>query len=224
VSRSFPDLPVLSTSRELRLTVSSDTDPYINFGLEEITLRSVEDGRAPNTLWVWKNEECLVRGRVRSPRYGWYNEELAKRLGVPVFERLSGGGVVYQDLGNLNWSFFLKTRWKPTAPVKIFGSVSQVVVDALRSIGIPADFVGLNRIEVEGRKVSGLAAHLSTRALLVHGTLLIRSNLRRLNELCAPPPGFPPVSNLSEWNPDLSERDLVGALSRTLLARGVNLI
>ncbi|MEM0117206.1 MAG: hypothetical protein QXV32_02060 [Conexivisphaerales archaeon] len=75
------DLPVLPRLRELRLTISNDTDPHSNLSHEETILRSVEDGRSPNTLWVWKNEECLVGGRVRSPRYGWYDEELAKRLG-----------------------------------------------------------------------------------------------------------------------------------------------
>ncbi|MEM0117207.1 MAG: hypothetical protein QXV32_02065 [Conexivisphaerales archaeon] len=90
--------------------------------------------------------------------------------------------------------------------MKIFRSLSQVVVDALNSMDIPAEFVEPNLIEVQGKKVSGLAAHLSTRALLAHGTLLIRSNLKRLNELCAPPPGFPPVGNLSEWTPTHQNR------------------
>ncbi len=160
-------------------------------------------------LRFWRNSECLVRGRAASPKYGWFREEVAARLGIPVLERSTGGGVVYQDLGNLNWSFFLKTSGKMLSPRAVFEQASSHVVEALKSLGVPACFSNPNRIEAAGRKVSGMAARSSIRTLLVHGTLLLNTDLERLNMLCIPPAGCPPVSNVSEFSKEISVEDVI---------------
>lgn len=205
-----------------RLVVYRDrgTNPRDNLGREDEIFGLVESRSLPEVVRFWVNEECLVRGRAKSPKYGWYDEGLASGLGIPVIERSTGGGVVYQDLGNLNWGFFLRTSGAFLSPKTAFGVASGYLVGALRGLGVPAQFAPPNRIDVSGRKVSGLAARSTIHTLLVHGTLLLNSNLERLNLLCLPPDGCPPVSNLSEWLGGIDADRVVEAAVRTLRASG----
>jgi len=91
------------------------------------------------------------------------------------------------------------------------------VIDALRSGGFDARFSPPNRIDVSGRKVSGMAAKSTRAAHLVHGTLLIDANLERLNSLCVAPLGCPPVANLKDWNAQVDEEALEEAITERLV-------
>lgn len=178
--------------------------------------RRVESGELPELLRLWVNDECLVRGRVKSAKYGWYNESLASAKGIPVFERSTGGGVVYNDLGNLNWSFFLRSSGNYLAPRSVFESVSRRVIECLSRQGFPAYFSPPNRIDLLNRKISGMAARATLKTLLVHGTLLIQSDVDKLNELCVPPPGCPPVANLTEWKPHVRVDEVITSFAGVL--------
>lgn len=195
-------------------------DPTANLAREDEVFERVEKGDLPEVVRLWENRECLVKGRVRNFRYGWYDKKLAEKMGVPVFERSTGGGVVYHDLGNLNWSFFLRVSGAFLSPKAAFDMASRHVVEALARLGVPAIFSPPNRIEVEGRKVSGMAAKSVINTLLVHGTLLLRSDLETLNSLCLPAHGSPPVANLCEWVPDIDRESVVGALVSILRDTG----
>lgn len=198
------------TRKELQVFVDKSKDPAMNIAREEEFFQGVERG-SRELLRFWVNSECLVRGRTKNAKYGWYNEELAQRMGVPVFERSTGGGVVYNDEGNLNWSLFLKRSGAFQSPTRMFGEASGHLIEALGRLGVRAQFSPPNRIDVSNRKVSGMAARSTSRALLVHGTLLLNSDLRKLNMLCIPPAGCPPVSNLNEWVEGIAGRDVVDA-------------
>jgi lipoate-protein ligase A len=189
----------LETSLEFHIIQASITNPAQNLKEEEEIFEKVERGRLGNTARFWVNDKCLVKGRARTSKYGWYREEEALRLGIPVYERTTGGGVVYHDLGNLNWSFFVRIPGRLLSPERVFREGSAFVVVALKKIGIDAYFAPPNRIEVSGYKVSGMAARSTINTLLVHGTLLLNSDLNMLNRLCIPPEGCPPVRNLNEW-------------------------
>lgn len=211
-------LPLAET--ELLVYFDKTRNPVENLKREQELFGRVDGGNLPELVRFWVNSECLVRGKARNAKYGWYDEELAQKLGVQVVERETGGGVVYHDEGNLNWSFFLKTSGAFLSPTAAFDRASKYMVKALGSLGLQAQFSPPNRIDVSGRKVSGMAAKSTVHTLLVHGTLLLDSDLVKLNRLCTRPPGCPPVSNLSEWVKDVDSTKVVAALASVLEGSG----
>jgi lipoate-protein ligase A len=210
------------SGRDLLVWRDPTRDPHKNADREEVLFQRVESGSLPEFVRFWVNSECLVRGRAKHAKYGWYDEILAKEMKIDVVERTTGGGVVYHDEGNLNWGFFLRNNGALPSPSAMFGDASRYVTEALGHLGIRALFSPPNRIDVEGRKVSGMAARSTPKALLVHGTLLLKSNLERLNQLCIPPAGCPPVANLSEWVEDIEASKVVKALVDVLDDSGFN--
>ena len=200
--------------------IDRTTDPVANLKREFELFEQVDSGKLPEVARFWVNSSCLVRGPARSPRYGWYNEKLAEQMGIPVITRSSGGGVVYHDEGNLNWSVFFRTSGAFLSPTSAFDLGSKYIIRALETLGVVARFSPPNRIDVANRKVSGMAARSTPRTLLVHGTLLLNSNLERLNRLCIPPDGCPPVSNLSEWAKGIDVEGVTGAVVKELAKSG----
>jgi lipoate-protein ligase A len=180
------------------------TEPGPNLALEWQLLREVDAGVRPETLRLWVNDECLVRGPHRTRLSGWFDEPRARELGIPVYTRLTGGGCVYHDRGNLNWSFFLRRSGGFVAYSKLFRECAAWVIEALRRLGVEASFGAHNRIDVVGRKVSGLAGRSLQQATLVHGTLLVSANLKRLESLCIPPQGCPPVARICDFDSRLT--------------------
>jgi lipoate-protein ligase A len=205
---------------ELLVYFDKTRDPVRNLSREEELFRKVESRDLPELVRFWVNSECLVRGRVRNARYGWYDENLAREMGTKVVERSTGGGAVYHDEGNLNWSFFLRNNGSFLSPTAMFSRASSYIVRALGKLGVEARFAPPNRIDVSDHKVSGMAARSTSRALLVHGTLLLNSNLERLNMLCIPPQGCPPVANVSEWANGVDASSVVGAVATVLKDSG----
>jgi lipoate---protein ligase len=205
---------------KIKVLFSRSRDPARNLAREEELLRLAEKGEDGELLRFWIDSECLVTGTARNPRYGWYDEALARRWGVKVIERTSGGGVVYHDEGNLNWSFFLKNSGRLLSPTQMFEGVSKYVIGALDELGVPGQFAPPNRIDVHGRKVSGMAARSTPKVRLVHGTLLVDSDLEKLNRLCIPPAGCPPVANIKEWAGQVDAADVAKAFVKTLRASG----
>jgi lipoate-protein ligase A len=187
------------TAREILVYFDAERDPHSNLGRESELFEAVDRCALPEALRFWINSRCLVRGRARTARYGWYREDRVREVNIPVVERSTGGGVVYNDVGNLNWSFFFKTSGAFVSPTTAFGQASAYIISALNNLGVKASFAPPNRIDVSGRKISGMAAKSTAKTLLVHGTLLLNSNLEELNFLCVPPPGCPPVSNVNEF-------------------------
>lgn len=203
------------------MLISENKDPSLNVPLEDVILSLVEEGDTGNVCRFWVNRECLVSGPVRHPSHGWYREDLARAMAIEVYVRSSGGGVVYHDLGNLNWSFYLPTDGQSyVPPVRAFREAADLVCEVLSDFGIEARYSPPNRIDVHGRKVSGMAGLSRTRALLVHGTLLISSDIAKLNLLCVPPPSCPPVLNLSSLNPELTIGKFIERFLRHLDQRG----
>ncbi len=151
---------------------ASGTDPGINLATEEYLLRLNEElGSA--ILYLWQNEDTVVIGRNQNA-YNECNVEYARRNDIKIVRRLTGGGAVYHDLGNLNYSMIL-----PLALHDIARSTG-VIINALKSLGIEAKATGRNDICINDRKISGNAYYSNDLAGLHHGTVLYRADSERM--------------------------------------------
>ena len=202
------------------------TDPRINLILEDEILDFVAKNNTPlSVIRFWRNSECLVAGPRKSKHYGWYREDVAEKMGIKTFTRSTAGGVVFHDLGNLNWSFYIKKENKSfISPLEAFKSAALIICNILNEFNINAYFTPPNRIDVNGYKVSGMAARSTLDAILVHGTLLFRTNLDKLNKLCIPPPSCPPVANLCEINRELTIQKFILSFCKYLKSSGYKLM
>ncbi len=153
--------------RQIAFLETEGTDPYRNLALEETLRRSVSPGEA--ILYLWQNARTVVIGRNQNPWAECRVADLEKDGGC-VARRLTGGGAVFHDLGNLNFSFL--TREEDFDIEK----QTEVILEAVRSAGIPAEKNGRNDLTVEGRKFSGHAYYETRGQCLHHGTLMLGVN------------------------------------------------
>ncbi len=150
-------------------------DPAYNLVFEEYCLQKLTQYN--KILLLWQNANAVIIGRYQN----WQNEvdeEAVRRLGVKVIRRSTGGGAVYHDLGNLNYSFITPA---PDLATLNLATVAAPLLSALQKMGIQATAQGRNDIVLDGRKISGTAQSLRRNRLLHHGTLLFDSDLTMLD-------------------------------------------
>ena len=123
-------------------------------------------------LLLWQNDNTIVIGQNQNAE-AEINRAFVEAHGIHVVRRTTGGGAVYHDLGNLNYSFITDAGDAERLTMERF---TRPVVEALRGLGLRAEASGRNDILVEGRKVSGTAQRLMGKRILHHGTLLFDSN------------------------------------------------
>ncbi len=204
--------------RKLYTLESPGFDPYENLAIEEALLEQVPDCAI---LYLWQNEHTVVIGKNQNP---W--KECAAALlaqeGGHLARRLSGGGAVFHDLGNLNFTLLL-----PQTDFDIQKQLT-VVEKAMQSLGLPAQRSGRNDVLVQGRKFSGNAFYKNGKAAYHHGTLLVCADLQRLGRYLTPSrlklqsKGVESVTsrvaNLQEFSPELTlsqvKQALIQAFSR----------
>lgn len=167
-----------------RVDVEWPERPYFNLAYEEALVQAVAKGQAPPTLRFWRNDKTIVLGRHQCADLE-VNFEACERLGVKVVRRFSGGGAVYHDRGNLNYTLVMPQdrRAEFLERRNSFRIAAEAVVAGLKRLGLNARFVPLNDISVGDQKVSGLAGTLAREALLYHGCLLVSSDLATLGEV-----------------------------------------
>lgn len=153
------------------IITSSTFDPWYNLALEEFLLKHVRENEI--ILYLWQNDNTVVVGKNQNCWKECKCSELEKD-GGKLARRLSGGGAVYHDLGNLNFTFVMdKELYNLEKQLK-------VIIEALKNIDIEAEFSGRNDITVKGRKFSGNAFYNTKSTVLHHGTLLINSDFSKL--------------------------------------------
>lgn len=151
------------------------TDPCINLAIEEYLVR-LNDSLNAYILYLWQNEDTVVIGRNQNA-YKECDLLYAGNNGIKVVRRLTGGGAVYHDRGNLNYSMIMPIDSHDTA------RSSGVIRDALLSLGIEAEISGRNDICAGGGKISGNAYHTNDKTGLHHGTILYRADKERMEEV-----------------------------------------
>ena len=147
------------------------TDPALNLALEEHCYRSL-DSRHDYVLF-YINQPSIIVGNHQNP-FQEVNFILAAQKQIQPLRRISGGGTVYHDPGNLNFSFITGFNEEM---LDYFKKLLQPILGTLHHLGIPAELTAKNNIIVDGRKVSGSSQHTNMRRMLSHGTLLFDADL-----------------------------------------------
>ncbi len=145
-------------------------DPAYNLAFEEFVLANRTKG---DYLLLWQNDNAIVIGRNQNAE-AEINRTFVEEHHIRVVRRTTGGGAVYHDLGNLNYSFITDVGEQEKLSIQRF---TTPVVEALKGLGLRAEASGRNDILVEGRKASGTAQRVHGNRILHHGTLLFDSDL-----------------------------------------------
>ncbi|MBN2742902.1 MAG: lipoate--protein ligase [Marinilabiliaceae bacterium] len=154
--------------------ISTTNDAAYNLATEEYLLKN----RSEDIFFLYINEPSIIAGKHQNI-LAEINFKAAKRLNLKIFRRLSGGGTVYHDLGNINYCFILNTK---EGRLINFRDHSLLIAEALEKLGLKPTVGKRNEINVNGFKVSGNASHVYKNRSLHHGTLLYSSDLNNLNE------------------------------------------
>lgn len=150
------------------------TDPTINLAIEEYCVKNLNINETYLLFYI--NEPSIIIGKNQNTAEE-INADYVREQGIHVVRRLSGGGAVYHDLGNLNFSFITKDDGDSFSNFKRF---TEPVTKALAKLGVNAELSGRNDILAEGRKISGNAQFATKGRMFSHGTLLFDSEIEHV--------------------------------------------
>lgn len=155
----------------------STTDPTFNLALEQYAFDSLPRDR--NWFLFWRNHNTIVIGRHQNT-LAEINEEAVRERGVTVVRRLSGGGAVYHDLGNLNFTFIQDAAQGEQLDMGLF---CRPVAQALQAMGVDAQVNGRNDITIRGQKFSGNSQYVREGRVMHHGTIMYDSDLETVGQV-----------------------------------------
>lgn len=153
------------------------TDPYFNLASEEYLLTQ----KSESFIYLWRNEPSVIVGRYQNA-FEEVNINYTENNGIKTVRRLTGGGAVYHDLNNINYTVITKNDPNGTD----CKSFSQPVIDYLKTLGITAEFSGRNDVLIDGKKISGTARTIKGDRILHHGTLLFKTDVNALTNSLNP--------------------------------------
>lgn len=158
---------------------SDSQRPSFNLALEEVFFRNLPELGLDGLIYFYVNQPSLIIGRSQNAfrEIDWLG---AEQWGLPILRRLSGGGAVYHDLNNLNFSFIVKRQENLIINFQAF---LEPVIAYLQSLHIAAELSGPSDLRVDGKKISGNAQALDKEVILEHGTLLFDSELTVLGTM-----------------------------------------
>lgn len=154
---------------------SNSTDPYFNIATEEHLLKNFSD----NIFFLYRNQPSVIVGKHQNA-IAELDLDFVEKNKIAVVRRLSGGGTVYHDLGNLNFCFI---KNGVAGKLVDFKGYTKPVIEAMEKLGVNAKFEGHNSLMVNGKKISGNAEHVHKNRVMHHGTLLFSSNLNSLSRV-----------------------------------------
>lgn len=156
--------------------ISREVDPYFNIASEYQLLTEANEEVC---LYLWQNQPCVVIGRNQNLYAECNMDYLVKNHILPV-RRFSGGGAVFQDIGNVNFTFIAKEEYSNNM------MFVEIIKKALSSFSIDCIFSGRNDLLFEGKKVSGHASYCENKNYMYHGTMMVNVNLDMLVSVLKP--------------------------------------
>ena len=198
---------------ETKIIRTQTLDPWWNLAVEEYLLNGVREGEC--ILYLWQNQNTVVIGKNQNP-WAECRTELLEKEGGKLARRLSGGGAVFHDTGNLNFTFIVDRK-----EYDLSRQVG-VILSAVKRLGVPGEMTGRNDLVADGRKFSGNAFCFRKNGAYHHGTVLISADFDKLSKYLQVPTdkmvskGIQSVRsrvvNLQEFNPGISIDLMAGAL------------
>ena len=197
----------------IRVLISETYDPWFNLATENYIFQEMEPDH--HILFLWRNNNTVVIGRYQNP-WAECNVSNMERDDVKLARRQSGGGAVYHDLGNTNFTF-MSSRENYSKERN-----TDIIVRALKRFNIPATASGRNDITVDDKKISGSAFKLGGDRAFHHGTLLIKADLSKISNYLTPDKkklqskGIKSVksrvANLTDFNSAINHENLCEAI------------
>ena len=154
---------------------SPSTDPHFNLALEQYVFDEMD--RSQEYFMLWQNDNAIIIGKHQNT-VREINSSYVKEHGISVVRRLSGGGAVYHDLGNLNFTFIVSENGLEQFD---FGSFCRPIVKALGHFGVKAEINGRNDMTIDGKKFSGNSQYAKQGRVMHHGTILYDSDLETVS-------------------------------------------
>jgi lipoate-protein ligase A len=159
---------------------NNSTDPHFNMAFDEFCLEQLKADEP--VFYLWQNRPSVIIGLNQSA-YAEVNLPYLREKGIVLARRVTGGGAVYHDLQNLNYTITGRIRDLETD----YPAYVDTMARALRQLGVPAELSGRNDILVEGRKCSGYAKRVSKDRLMIHGTLMYDVDIDTLTRVLDTP-------------------------------------
>ena len=160
----------------------STTDPSFNLALEQYVFDSLPRDR--NYFMLWQNDNAVIVGRHQNT-LAEVNEPYIRENGIRVVRRLSGGGAVYHDMGNLNFTYIQDSASGIQLDLAMF---CRPLAEAISALGAKAEVNGRNDITIDGKKFSGNAQYVKEGRVMHHGTIMFNSDLSRAGLALTPDP------------------------------------
>ena len=167
--------------KKMKLYVLTTTNPHYNLAVEEYLFRNERE----DVCMLWQNEPTVVIGKNQNA-FAEVDLEPLRRNGVHLARRITGGGAVYHDLGNVNFSFISAQSGETGLD---FAKFTAPILKALATLGVRADLSGRNDLLLDGQKFSGNAQYSAGGRTLHHGTLLFDADLTALSRYLRPDEG-----------------------------------
>ena len=152
------------------------TDPSYNLAMEQHVFDCLPRDRM--YFMLWQNDNAIIVGKYQNT-IAEINEEAVRERGIRVVRRLSGGGAVYHDMGNLNFTFITDADKMDGIDLHMF---CVPIVETLRSFGVQAEISGRNDITVDGKKFSGNSQYVREGRVMHHGTIMFDSDLTTVTQ------------------------------------------
>lgn len=159
---------------------SPSRDPYFNLALEEYAFEYLD--KSQEYFILWQNANTIVIGNYQNTAEE-INQAFVDQKGIKVARRLSGGGAVYHDNGNLNFTYIVHRNGQDLFNFEAFAAP---IVKVLRDMGLKAEFSGRNDLLLDGKKISGSSQYMRKDRILNHGCIMLDSNMANVTDALRP--------------------------------------